>query len=325
MEQLANNPLTTLNGAINDSVTSLTVASAALFPTTGTFTILIGSELLLVTSVSGTTFTVTRGSESTTAASHSNGASVTGILTKRSLEQFRQDLIPTGTFSSRPTTTPTGSLFLPTDSYYLQRYTGSGWTSFGPLFPMTPFVLSDYTWVNQFHSTVSSANGSTILTHEGADGNGEYASMLVKSAPATPYAIDCLFLPTVKYGEYYTAGFVWRESSTGNYTTLNFGWNNSSDTVDIAYNRFNSSYVYGGSYFAQPERRFLMSGFKFFRAVDNGTDRQFYISCDGVHWLQLFSHSRTTYLTANQVGILVQTPSDTPVILNVLSWKEGVP
>jgi hypothetical protein len=57
------------------------VASAAAFPNTPQVRIRVGSELLLVTAVSGTTWTVTRGLEGTTAAAHAAGSSVTQVLT----------------------------------------------------------------------------------------------------------------------------------------------------------------------------------------------------------------------------------------------------
>ncbi len=69
---------TTLNGAINDSVTTLTLTDASLFPDTGTNFIIIGSEEISYTGVSGNTLTgLTRGVAGTTAASHSDGATVT--------------------------------------------------------------------------------------------------------------------------------------------------------------------------------------------------------------------------------------------------------
>jgi len=69
---------TTLNGAINDSVTTLTLTDASLFPSTGTNFIIIGSEEISYTGVSGNTLTgLTRGVAGTTAASHSDGATVT--------------------------------------------------------------------------------------------------------------------------------------------------------------------------------------------------------------------------------------------------------
>jgi hypothetical protein len=88
VEQFVNNAQTTLNGAINNSVTSLVVTSATGFPTVGNFRLLIDSEIMLVTAVSGTTFTITRGIEGTTAASHSSGAPVTHILTADALKNI---------------------------------------------------------------------------------------------------------------------------------------------------------------------------------------------------------------------------------------------
>jgi hypothetical protein len=65
----------TLNGAINSSVTTITVASTSTFTTAGG--ILIDSEYITYTSKTSTDFTgCVRGTNGTTAASHSNGALV---------------------------------------------------------------------------------------------------------------------------------------------------------------------------------------------------------------------------------------------------------
>jgi len=83
--QYANNPQTVLAGAVTAGDTSISVASGALFPTAGRFTIIVDSELMAVTGVEGTVWTVERGSEGTAAAAHNNNAAVTGILTRASL------------------------------------------------------------------------------------------------------------------------------------------------------------------------------------------------------------------------------------------------
>lgn len=92
-ENYSNNGITTLSAAITStSSTSITVSTGsnyAQLPTTGQFRILIDSELLLVTANNGSgTLTVTRGVEGTIAATHSNGASVTAILTDQSLRNL---------------------------------------------------------------------------------------------------------------------------------------------------------------------------------------------------------------------------------------------
>lgn len=99
-EQYTNNAQTTLNGAILNTDLSLTVTSATAFPATGTFRILIDTEILIVTAVAGSVFTVTRAGESTAAAGHSNGATVTAILTAAQLTALLASGGPLGTPSS---------------------------------------------------------------------------------------------------------------------------------------------------------------------------------------------------------------------------------
>lgn len=90
-EQFANKAQTTLNGAITNVATSLVVTSAAAFPGSGTFRLIIGFEILIVTAVAGSTFTVTRGAEGTTAAAHSDLVPVTAILTAGAIAQLKTD------------------------------------------------------------------------------------------------------------------------------------------------------------------------------------------------------------------------------------------
>jgi len=67
---------TTLNGGINNSVTTITVASTSAFPSSGRID--IDTELITYTSKNATQFLgCTRGANGTTAASHSTGVTVT--------------------------------------------------------------------------------------------------------------------------------------------------------------------------------------------------------------------------------------------------------
>jgi len=69
---------TTLDGAIDASTTTVVLTNAAQFPSTGTSFVLIGTEMIQYTGVSGNTLTgVTRGARGTTAASHSDNVTVT--------------------------------------------------------------------------------------------------------------------------------------------------------------------------------------------------------------------------------------------------------
>ena len=85
-EQFRNLATTTLSGSITNSQTTLVVASAVGFPTVPQFRINIENELMLVTGVSGTTFTVTREIEGTSRVAHDTGVPVSHVVTVTSLE-----------------------------------------------------------------------------------------------------------------------------------------------------------------------------------------------------------------------------------------------
>ena len=93
MQDLTNWPsLTLLNGAINDSVTTLTVDSTEDFPTSGTVT--IGTEDISYTGKTNTTFTgCTRGANSTSAAAHSDDDPVFVSVYCKSMRAFRSFLV----------------------------------------------------------------------------------------------------------------------------------------------------------------------------------------------------------------------------------------
>ncbi|MGZ6728044.1 MAG: hypothetical protein ACXVFC_01890 [Gaiellaceae bacterium] len=68
---------TTVGSAMTAAQTTITVPSAAGFPASGNYTIRVDDEVMTVTAGRGsTTWTVTRGAEGTTAATHAVGASV---------------------------------------------------------------------------------------------------------------------------------------------------------------------------------------------------------------------------------------------------------
>jgi hypothetical protein len=87
---------TTLASGVSSTATSVSVTSASSFPTLGSgdyFYATIGagsgSEIVKVTGISGTTFTVSRGEDGTTAVSHSAGVDVALRVTAGTLEDLR--------------------------------------------------------------------------------------------------------------------------------------------------------------------------------------------------------------------------------------------
>lgn len=96
-EKFANDFATQLDGAIDDSVTSIDVDAAA--PSaleSGNFRIRIDDEILNVTAGQDTTtWTVARGAEGTAAASHSDNAVVTHVVTAATLQTVSDHVVDT--------------------------------------------------------------------------------------------------------------------------------------------------------------------------------------------------------------------------------------
>jgi|SRR5665647_564104 len=89
-----------LSGGVNNLVTSIAVSSLVGFPTSVPFTIAVDpstayEEIMTVTVVSGTTLTVTRGEDFSTAVSHSAGAEVRHIMSARDLREPQEHIVAT--------------------------------------------------------------------------------------------------------------------------------------------------------------------------------------------------------------------------------------
>lgn len=179
LEQYANNPSSTLSADLTAGATTLTVTSAAAFSASGNFRVIIDSELLEVTAVSGTTFTVSRGVEGTTAASHSSGTAITQILTRDGLLSLGSQIHYSDSYAAIPSSSLVGRLFLPNNGINLYRDTGTAWSPWGPLYPFTDPPA------DTGQTTTLSGNGGSITA--GA------TSFIVASStgfPATPFLVQ---------------------------------------------------------------------------------------------------------------------------------------
>ena len=90
----------TLSSSIASGVTSFAVTSVSGFPTSYPFTVVIdpglaSEEIVTVTNVAGTTLTVTRGEDGSSAQSHSLGATVRHMVTARDLREPQEHIAAT--------------------------------------------------------------------------------------------------------------------------------------------------------------------------------------------------------------------------------------
>lgn len=93
---------TTLSGSINNSTTSVTVTALSGFPNTTPWTAIIdkdtaSEEVVTVTAVAGTTLTVTRGVDGTSAVSHNAGAGFSHGVSARDFDEANSHVNDTTT------------------------------------------------------------------------------------------------------------------------------------------------------------------------------------------------------------------------------------
>jgi hypothetical protein len=195
---------------------------------------------------------------------------------------------------------------------------GSGGTG-GTFFAITPPPLSStLTWVNQGGATVTDQSSPTaiyLLVPASASNNNR---MLVKSVPATPWTFTAGFLVDGYGSNFFGAGLILRESSTGKLITFQIG----NGGIFVQYwtnNTTVSSSVLSAMPWPNPNCPIL-----FFQITDDGTNLTFAI---GTNLNASFSNAlvvvgRTAFLAsgANQAGIYCDSDNSKPVALTVLHW-----
>lgn len=298
-ERFVNDARTTLNGAINNSTTSIVVTDGSVFPSLGDFRILIDSELMLVTARSGNTLTVVRGYESTTAAAHNDTVEVISVLTKGALERFAQEFCDPFAAIRRPyRLQDTNDATLTGASFTNVNFGGSGTTTKTDL-----------------------SNGSILLEKDAQSGANNYG-LMVKSAPTPPWILTVAIIPNslvVTSSDEPVSGAVIRDSTTGEfYAFLLMGENASRVRVF----KLNSPTATETTFFNYDQWQWPF-GPVWLQMEDDNTNLHFRVSPDGVSFVSFGSEARTTFLTPDQIGIGINNfGNPIPTQTTLISWTE---
>ena len=314
---------TTLNGAIDASQTTLVVASASKFPTSGNFSLMIGSEIMKVTGVSGTTFTVARGQEGTTGASHSNGDTVVGAITARTLTDIRGEFVGSGAAASF-TQARVGRLYLPTDSGAILYDDGSAIKKFGRgIDRLYPPVPGDFSWTNQGSASLSTSLGFFSLSSPAH--SGDSIAIQEKSIPATPFSVLANIEYVGDFANFIQAGLCLRESGTGKIRT--FGFDMISTDGLVGANNFTNTTTFSAGVFSYKTRE-LLNGNQptWFKIRLDGTNIEMSVGTRRNNVFLLESRAKNYFFTTapDKIGMYVNVNNaSVGVTLNVYSWEEG--
>jgi hypothetical protein len=296
-EILVNNAVTTLNGAIDASQTTITVNSGAVFPATGNFRIKIEDEIMLVRARSTNDLTVVRGYESTTGASHGDSLTVVSVLTAGALDTFGKDNEASFGYASAP---PLGRLVA-----------ADG---------ITPLTVSDFTWINQGTATATDQAGTIAL--RALPAGVESVRGLHRAVPATPWTVIAAFNFMKIRENVENMGLMTRESGTGKICLFSISVDGSGFYRPGAYN-LNSATSFNSNILGR-QNGMVLGKHTWMKLIDNATNILWSLSFDGIEWVQLVSISRTAFMAGgpNQVGFYSNNQGSTFDMVTRLShWS----
>jgi len=291
-EQFSNFARALLNADIDNAVTVLTVSDAGPFPVLPFFRLKIGAELMVVSGVSGADFTVSRGAEGTTAAAHTAGDAVTGVVTVGALQGLRFDTIQLAreacgifrglTFSNGQLTVDynagTGRVWSDLGNHGLLRLSpssgsdlsGRGVSCTAPF--IATFAIRGFAWA------MGSGVSIGVLVWDSTSGSGTACELLTTDQTANPD----------KWGI--------------------FRFN--------AFNSFNSVAL-------SAQQAFLAhQDLLWIQVEDDSTNRTWRVSTNGLEWVDLYQTASATFLTADHVGVVAagNAPNSVDTVIEVVSF-----
>lgn len=320
IDRYTNNAQTTLNGAINNSTQTVTVTDASTFPSDGIFDIIIDSEIITVPAggVSGNTFSsCTRGAGGTSAASHSNGATVTHIQTSRAVDQRFLDQISVGAYASLPSENKAGRLYIPTDGYGVFYNNGSGWLNYSPWgVQLYPPSNGSFSWINQGTSTITQVGSGLALLGTGVAGVNTVIRAKTLAASSN-YTCRVLLWPSTTLTTSRSFGVCLLDNTN---KAVTFGCTLGTAAGPQVFENYLNSPT---SYSSTPGAVTAVwpSSPMWFQIHDDGSSRILTYSTDGQAWFDVFQQTRTDFITPTKIGFYVDADAG-DCLVTCLSFNE---
>lgn len=196
-------------------------------------------------------------------------------------------------YGSLPAASTAGLAYLFSDSLYQAVDNGSAYNFFYQGVPVTPPSSSGWTALNPIGGVVVSSSGGfrNITSTAVGDGqiHGEYRAL-----PTAPYDIKIAF-QSIGWAGLSLSGCGWYDTVSGKFI---FIYPSFSGGQGVTIQTWNSVSSVGANYPGWGPRSGIFPTQPFWlRLVDDTTNRQIWLSPDGLSWFLIFETTRTDFLT----------------------------
>lgn len=302
-ERIENGAVTSLNGFINNSVTTVTVTDVTVFSASPQFRVIINSEIMLVTGISGNDLTVVRGSEGSLASGHNDGSTIAQIITREGIRQLQRDwnnpVFDVSTAIPHQLLDDAGAVLDSTDFTDI-NFAGSGTT------------------------TKADMSQGSILVNKLAQTSGSNFGLMVKSAPTAPWVWTVGMIPNllaVTTADFPSCGVCVRENATGEF--YHFQQSAIAVSCRVKVDKF-ASVTASATAFLAGDTWSGPYGATWFQVEDDNTDLIFRISADGINFIEVGREARLTFLTPDEIGISINNDANAiPIQTTLVAWDES--
>lgn len=242
-----------------------------------------------------------------------------GVVTINTSGSGSGNTTGTGTLSGITSPALAGNLYFPTDSISIARDTGTTWEYWGNIYKLKTPISTNFTWVNQGTATVSDANGAMVMTCPTSA--SENVRLLKKSLVATSnYTVICGFIPQLIGNSYKNVGLMLRDSVSGKLIGFSSALAGITRIETYIYQWSNNT-----TFVSSPSSlsNFFPNDIVWFKIQDNGTNRIYSVGTTKYNFTQIYSETRTNFITPNEVGMYVnQVSSDYQASCTFLHFEE---
>lgn len=226
-----------------------------------------------------------------------------------------------GTYANRPTTGIPGRTYHCTDSPYKLIDNGTSLDHFVYGFKVTEPILSQWTVVNESPMTTTTTRGGIAISCT-TNGSVNALHYYYKNCPSTPWSCEFAWLwePASDYYALPACGF--RENSTGKLVSLLQYVSTGPGIPSITIYQYTNATTIGSAEYNSSPAVFMPSLF-WVKLQDNGTNRIFSISNDGQLWYDVWSVSRTTFLTGGPTAVFFgMDPYNRTTAMHLVHYRE---